>query len=42
VQQNVHPGAFCADHWAYGRTSTGRLMQCTTTATDSRFRWRAA
>jgi hypothetical protein len=36
----VHPGAFCGDHWAYGRTVDGVLMRCTTTATDSRFRWR--
>ena len=40
----VWPGAFCAasDYWDYGYTSAGTLMRCTTTATDSRFRWRAA
>ena len=27
----VHPGAFCSQHWAYGRTSAGTLMRCTTT-----------
>lgn len=38
----VTPGAFCADHLAYGYTSSGTLMRCTTTATDTRYRWRAA
>ena len=38
----VHPGAFCSQHWQYGHTSKGTLMQCTTTAEDERFRWRAA
>jgi hypothetical protein len=38
----VHPGAFCAEHWAYGRTSAGTRMRCTTTASDARFRWRSA
>jgi cytoskeletal protein RodZ len=38
----VTPGAFCSQHWAYGWTKTGKRMRCTTTATDSRFRWRAA
>lgn len=37
----VTPGAFCGDHYALGLTSTGELMQCKTSATDSRFRWRA-
>lgn len=38
----VHPGAFCSQHWQFGHTSKGTLMQCTTTAEDERFRWRAA
>jgi hypothetical protein len=38
----VHPGAFCSQHWQYGHTNNGTLMQCTTTSEDSRFRWRAA
>jgi len=44
VAGSVSPGAFCAaeDHWDYGYTSAGTLMRCTTTDTDSRFRWRAA
>lgn len=40
--QGVHPGAFCSEHWQYGYTPAGTLMQCTTTAEDSRFRWRQA
>ena len=40
--QGVHPGAFCSEHWQYGYTVKGTLMQCTTTAEDSRFRWRQA
>jgi hypothetical protein len=40
--QGVTPGAFCGDHYAYGYTSAGTLMHCVTTATDTRFRWRAA
>ncbi|AXG12158.1 cell wall-binding repeat-containing protein [Intrasporangium calvum] len=40
----VTPGAFCASTYSgwYGYTTTGTLMRCTTTATDSRLRWRAA
>lgn len=38
----VHPGAFCSEHWSYGYTSAGTRMRCTTTATDSSFRWRSA
>jgi hypothetical protein len=38
----VHPGAFCSEHGSYGYTSGGTLMRCTTTATDSRYRWRSA
>ncbi|WP_161630103.1 serine/threonine kinase [Nocardiopsis lucentensis] len=40
--RGVHPGAFCDEYWQYGYTSAGTLMQCKTTATDDRFRWRAA
>nr|WP_161631986.1 DUF4190 domain-containing protein [Nocardiopsis baichengensis] len=40
--QGVHPGAYCDEHWQYGYTEDGTLMQCTTTATDDRFRWRSA
>lgn len=40
--EGVHPGAFCSQHWQYGRTTKGTLMQCTTTAEDTRFRWRSA
>jgi hypothetical protein len=42
AQQGVHPGAFCAEHWAYGYTVDHVRMQCKTSATDSRFRWRKA
>jgi len=42
VGYTVHPGAYCAEHWSYGYTSAGTLMQCTTTSSDSRFRWRSA
>jgi hypothetical protein len=38
----VHPGAFCSPQGAVGVTSSGTAMVCTTTATDSRARWRAA
>lgn len=38
----IHPGAFCAEHWAFGLTDNGTLMQCKPSATDSYFRWRAA
>ena len=40
----VTPGAFCAEDYSgwYGYTTTGTLMQCTTSYTDSRLRWRAA
>lgn len=36
----VHPGAFCSPPGATGRTAAGTAMICTTTATDSRDRWR--
>ncbi|MFY1683590.1 hypothetical protein ACN265_18825 [Micromonospora sp. WMMD730] len=42
VQKGVHPGAFCTPRGALGRTSTGKLMRCGPSATDSRNRWRAA
>lgn len=42
VDNAVHPGAFCAEHWSYGKTSAGTLMRCTTTSTDPKFRWRSA
>jgi hypothetical protein len=38
----VHPGAYCSEHWSYGYTSARTRMRCTTTATDSHFRWRSA
>ena len=38
----VHPGAFCSPAGATGRTAAGTPMICTSTATDSRDRWRAA
>jgi hypothetical protein len=42
VSYDVRPGAYCSEHWQYGRTSAGTLMRCTTTSTDARFRWRSA
>ncbi|MEV0392004.1 hypothetical protein [Polymorphospora rubra] len=42
VQQGVTPGAFCKPAGAMGMTKTGKLMQCKTSPTDSRLRWRAA
>jgi hypothetical protein len=38
----VHPGAFCTPQGARGVTVKGTPMRCTTTATDSRARWRSA
>lgn len=38
----VSPGAFCSEHGSYGYTSAGTRMRCTTTSSDSRFRWRSA
>jgi hypothetical protein len=38
----VTGGAFCSTQGATGYTSTGKLMVCTTTATDPRARWRSA
>jgi hypothetical protein len=42
--QGVHPGAFCAKAKAgtYGYTVTGVRMRCERSATDTRYRWRAA
>ena len=37
----VHPGAYCSTAGATGVTSKGTAMVCTTTATDSRLRWRS-
>jgi hypothetical protein len=37
----VHPGAYCSIAGATGVTSKGTAMVCTTTATDSRLRWRS-
>jgi hypothetical protein len=42
VGYTVRPGAFCSERGAYGRTNAGTLMQCKTSSTDSRYRWRAA
>lgn len=41
-QSGVHPGAFCSPHLSFGHTNDGTLMQCKPSATDARFRWRAA
>jgi hypothetical protein len=42
VIQGVTPGAFCSGSGASGVTNTGLAMTCTTSATDSRNRWRAS
>lgn len=42
VTEPVHPGAFCSIDGATGYTVDGIKMVCTTTATDSRDRWRRA
>ena len=42
VTEPVHPGAFCSIDGATGHTVDGVKMVCTTTATDSRDRWRRA
>jgi len=41
VSYDVWPGAFCDEQGWYGYTSAGTLMQCKTSATDSRYRWRS-
>lgn len=40
----ITPGAYCVTTYSgwYGYTTTTTLMRCTTTATDTRLRWRAA
>ena len=38
----VHAGAFCSEHGALGTTSAGVAMRCTTSPTDSSYRWRKA
>ena len=42
VVAGVHPGSFCSPRGAYGRTSSGTLMQCKPSDTDTRNRWRKA
>jgi hypothetical protein len=42
VRAGVHPGSFCAPAGALGRTTSGTLMRCRTSATDTRNRWRRA
>lgn len=42
TSSTVSAGAFCSSAGATGVTSTGKPMVCSTTATDSRLRWRAA
>lgn len=39
--KGVNPGAFCSQHGAFGLTKTGKLMRCKSSATDTRYRWRA-
>ncbi|MBY8860318.1 hypothetical protein K7711_27860 [Nocardia sp. CA2R105] len=38
--QWVTPGAFCAPQGATGTSKTGKVMVCSTTATNNRNRWR--
>lgn len=38
--QPVTPGAFCSPGGAIGKSKTGLTLKCTTTAADSRNRWR--
>ena len=42
TKTDVTPGAFCSPGGAFGTTATGTPMQCKTSATDTRNRWRAA
>jgi hypothetical protein len=42
IRAGVHPGAYCSPAGALGRTVAGTLMRCSSTATDSRNRWRRA
>ncbi|MBW4040875.1 MAG: HNH endonuclease [Acidobacteria bacterium] len=38
----VHAGSYCSREGASGRTATGGAERCSTSATDSRLRWRSA
>lgn len=42
IRTGVHPGASCDTRGENGYTSSGTLMQCKPSTTDSRNRWRAA
>jgi hypothetical protein len=42
VVQGVHPGAYCSQHGAYGRSDAGVLYRCVYVAADDRYRWRRA
>lgn len=44
IADHISPGAFCGKEVAgwYGYTSGGVLMQCVTSPTENRLRWRAA
>jgi hypothetical protein len=42
VSGAVHSGAYCSQHGSYGYTIDHVLMQCKTSATDTRYRWRKA
>jgi hypothetical protein len=37
----VKAGAFCDEHGDYGLTAKRKLMRCTTSDSDDRYRWRA-
>lgn len=41
-RDGVRAGAYCSPAGAMGRTSSGKLMRCTTAPDDSRNRWRQA
>ncbi|GAA1286761.1 hypothetical protein Psi02_53450 [Planotetraspora silvatica] len=41
VRAGVHPGAFCSPEGAYGTTSKGTPMRCTSRGRDQA-RWRSA
>jgi hypothetical protein len=41
VRAGVHPGAFCSPEGAYGTTSKGTPMRCTSRGGDQA-RWRSA
>jgi len=40
VSGTVHPGAFCHEPGAKGKTEAGTKMECKKTAKDNRERWR--